>query len=125
MPLQSKLFAGDQRCEAALTSDQAHILQGDSGEHVRKIQIALNRIDGAGLAEDGRFGPLTSAAVLAFKKKRDLVNRAYQTTADAIVGKMTMAALDREFAALETSRRIVAETHYCRFDKGRRGTHPV
>lgn len=117
MALQSKLFAGDKRCEAALTSDPAHIMQGGSGDHVRKMQIALNRLDGASLAEDGQFGPRTAAAVLAFKKKRDIVNRTYQTAADAIVGKMTMAELDREFAAFETSRRIVAETHYCQFDK--------
>jgi hypothetical protein len=34
--------------------------------------------------------------VLAYKRKRDIVNRAYQQRADDIVGKMTIASLDRE-----------------------------
>ncbi|MCY2978476.1 MAG: hypothetical protein NTU79_07405 [Planctomycetota bacterium] len=38
----------------------------------------------------------TAAAVLAYKTKRKIINRDYQMTADNIVGKMTMASLDRE-----------------------------
>ena len=96
MALQSQLFRGDPQLEAAAVSDPSHIVQGASGEHVRKIQQALIELDGATIKADGKFGPATAAAVLAYKRKRDIVNRAYQTEADNIVGKMTMAALDKE-----------------------------
>jgi peptidoglycan hydrolase-like protein with peptidoglycan-binding domain len=96
MPLQSRLFRGDAKLEAAAVSDPAHIMPGTSGDHVRKIQLALNRLDGADLDPDGRYGQATADAVLAYKRKRNIVNRSYQTQADNIVGKMTIAALDRE-----------------------------
>jgi peptidoglycan hydrolase-like protein with peptidoglycan-binding domain len=114
MALQSRLFAGDPKLEAAAVSDAAHIEQGASGEHVRKIQVALTRLDGATIATDGKFGPATAAAVLAFKKKRDIVNRSYQSQADSIVGRMTMAALDREMADAENEVRIVTDGSLCR-----------
>jgi hypothetical protein len=38
MALQSKLFRGDAKLEAALVSDSAHIVQGAIGSHVGKIQ---------------------------------------------------------------------------------------
>ena len=92
MALQSKLFRGDAKLEAALVSDPAHIGQGAIGSHVGKIQQALNELDGAGLNPDGNYGPATARAVLAYKQKRNIINRSYQTRADNIVGKMTMAA---------------------------------
>jgi len=33
--------------------------------------------------------------VLAFKKKKEIINRSYQAAEDDIVGNMTIAALDR------------------------------
>jgi hypothetical protein len=39
--------------------------------------------------------------VLKYKTKRNIVNRAYQSSPDNIVGKMTIASLDRELAAAE------------------------
>lgn len=99
MALQSKLFRGDTKLEAAAASDAAHIVQGAKGDHVRKIQEALIKLDGAGITADGEFGPGTAAAVLAYKRKRGIVNRAYQSQADGIVGKMTIAALDSELQA--------------------------
>lgn len=117
MALRSQLFAGDPKLEAAAISDPAHIQQGAVGEHVRKIQTALIRLDGATIAADGKFGPATAAAVLAFKKKRDIVNRTYQSQADSIVGKMTMAALDEEMADAEGKVTIVTGGSYCRFGK--------
>jgi peptidoglycan hydrolase-like protein with peptidoglycan-binding domain len=96
------LFRGDPKLEAAAVSDPAHIVQGASGEHVRKIQQALIQLDGARLEPDGKYGPATAAAVLAYKKKRNIINRSYQTQADNIVGKMTMAALDREMLVKES-----------------------
>jgi peptidoglycan hydrolase-like protein with peptidoglycan-binding domain len=65
MALQSQLFRGDSRLEAAAMSDPAHVMQGATGDHVRKIQQALIRVDGAAIAADGRYGPGTAAAVAA------------------------------------------------------------
>src|SRR5262245_46179651 len=96
MALQSQLFRGDAKLEAAAVSDPAHIVPGAKGEDVEKIQLALNVLDGAILDPDGDYGPATAAAVLAYKQKRGIINRSYQTQADNIVGKMTMAALDKE-----------------------------
>lgn len=107
MPLQSKSFRNDSKLEACAVSDPAHILQGATGDHVAKIQQALTLLDRVNIdrAEvmDKRYGPSTAAAVLAYKTKRNIVNRAYQTTADDIVGKMTIAALDQEMLRLERS----------------------
>jgi peptidoglycan hydrolase-like protein with peptidoglycan-binding domain len=119
MPLQSRLFAGDRKLEAAAVSHPAHIMQGAIGEHVRKIQIALIQLDGATIAADGKFGPATAAAVLAFKQKRDIINRSYQSQADNVVGKMTMAALDREMVEAENAMKIETDSSYCRFGKPR------
>jgi hypothetical protein len=47
MALQSKLFRGDPKLEAAAKSNPAHILPGASGPHVGKIQTALTQLDGA------------------------------------------------------------------------------
>jgi hypothetical protein len=43
-----------------------------------------------------RYGPSTAAAVLAYKRKRKIINRAYQQSEDNIVGRMTIAALDKD-----------------------------
>ena len=47
------------------------------------------------------YGPSTAAGVLAYKKKRNIINFSYQTQADNIVGKMTIATLDREMLKVE------------------------
>lgn len=99
--LRSELFRGDPRLEKALNSDPGHIVPSDRGEHVRKIQLALIQLDGAAIDPDGQYGPATAAAALAYKRKRNIINRSYQTQADNIVGRMTMAALDREMLAKE------------------------
>lgn len=100
MALQSELFRGDPKLEAAATSDPAHITPGASGAHVGKIQTALVLLDDATIADDETartfYGPTTASAVLDYKRKRNIVNRSYQTQADNIVGKMTMASLDAE-----------------------------
>lgn len=101
MALTSKLFAGDPRLEACALQDSAHVTRGARGEHVGKIQQALNRLDSAGLDEDGVYGQLTAAAVLRYKRSRSIINRALQTQADDIVGKMTIASLDAEVARAE------------------------
>jgi peptidoglycan hydrolase-like protein with peptidoglycan-binding domain len=101
MPLASKLFRGDPDLEAAAVSDPAHIVPGAAGPHVNKIQQALIELDGADIAQDGSYGPETAAAVLAYKRKRSIINRNYQTQADDIVGRMTVAALDKEMREKE------------------------
>jgi hypothetical protein len=53
LALQSRLFVGDAALEAAAASDAAHIAQGSSGPHVRKIQTGLNLVDGAKLTQTG------------------------------------------------------------------------
>lgn len=103
MALRSLLLQGDAKLEAAAVSDPSHITPGARGPHVEKIQTALNLLDNAGLDVDGDYGRGTAAAVLAFKQKRNIVNPAYQTQADNIVGKMTMASLDNELLAKEKS----------------------
>jgi peptidoglycan hydrolase-like protein with peptidoglycan-binding domain len=60
MALQSQLFHGDSKLEAAAMSDPAHIVQGATGEHVPKIQLALIQLDGAALKPDGSYGPATT-----------------------------------------------------------------
>ncbi|NLP63032.1 hypothetical protein [Paraburkholderia sacchari] len=105
MALQSKLFGGDAALEAAAVSDNAHIMPGASGQHVKKIQIALIAVDSAQIDADemssASYGPSTAFAVLAFKSSRVIINRSYQTKPDNIVGKMTVTRLDDEFAAYE------------------------
>jgi tRNA U38,U39,U40 pseudouridine synthase TruA len=100
MPLQSKLFRGDQALEACLVNDSAHITEGAAGEHVAKIQTALFAIDGLPVSPDElrtrTYGKSTIKAVLAFKTKRRIINYSYERQVDNIVGKMTIAALDKE-----------------------------
>jgi len=103
MKLRSFLFAGQPRLEACLIDNSAHVRRGSAGEHVKSIQVALLHLDGIAIdpaeRRRGLFGPSTASAVLAFKTKRGIVNRGYQKSADDIVGKMTIAALDAEMLA--------------------------
>jgi peptidoglycan hydrolase-like protein with peptidoglycan-binding domain len=105
MALQSSLFSADRALQECLVNDRAHVTTGAIGEHVTNIQSALVALEDAaidvGELRQGRYGPSTAAAVLAFKKRRQIINRSYQSQADNIVGKMTIAALDREMLALE------------------------
>jgi hypothetical protein len=100
MPLRSRIFANDPALEACLVQDSAHVTRGARGDHVAKIQAVVtfldrSTIDAAEIAAK-TYGPSTAAAVLAYKRKRNIINPAYQTQADDIVGKMTIKALDDE-----------------------------
>ncbi|MBS1213701.1 MAG: uncharacterized protein H6R26_2318 [Proteobacteria bacterium] len=122
MGLQSKLFRGDPKLEAAAVSNPGHIVPGASGDHVAKLQYALLMLGDAGIdpaeQESKRYGPSTANAVLSYKNKRNIINRSYQTQADNIVGIMTMASLDKEM--LETERTPgTVRTISCRLDGGR------
>ena len=105
MALISKAFRGDPKLEACLVSDPAHIVEGATGDHVVKIQMALSILDDAKIANSEilakRYGSSTAAAVLAYKKKRKIINYSYQASADNIVGKMTMASLDKAMFEIE------------------------
>lgn len=100
--LTSGLFAGDPKLEACAASDPAHVVPGARGDHVRKIQDALDQIDKAGLAgtpeyKASLYGEKTAAAVTRFKTVRNILN--YAGRIDPIVGKKTIKALDSAVAA--------------------------
>ena len=105
MPLHSKLFKDDQKLQACLVNDAAHVAPGAKGDHVSKIQRAIDALGDQVIAADEMssktYGPSTAAAVLAYKRKRNIVNFSYQTQADNIVGKMTIASLDSEMLKVE------------------------
>jgi hypothetical protein len=105
MPLQSDALSGDDRLEACLVQDSAHLTPGVQGEFVAKVQAALMFLDELtiddGELDSSTYGPSTAAAVLKFKQKRKIINFSYQQTEDNIVGKMTIKALDDELAIAE------------------------
>jgi hypothetical protein len=105
MALSSRLFRGNRALEACAVKDSAHVLLGATGDHVARIQFALFDLDGVEIDRtelvDQRYGRSTAAAVLAYKKKRKIINPSYQTAADDIVGKMTIASLDKEMRVQE------------------------
>jgi hypothetical protein len=102
MGLKSRIFKGDPVFEACLVRDDAHITPGAVGKHVGKIQTALFRLDNLDVSDDERkhrrYGHSTVKAVLAYKdnKKRKIINTSYESHVDPIVGKRTIAWLDRE-----------------------------
>jgi peptidoglycan hydrolase-like protein with peptidoglycan-binding domain len=100
MPLTSLLFKNSRELQACSASHVAHITPGARGEPVARIQKALNLLDDANLDIDGAYGPATAAAVLAYKTKRRIINPAYQSAPDNIVGIMTITAMDGELNAL-------------------------
>ncbi|MGI8989211.1 MAG: hypothetical protein ACR2I2_06465 [Bryobacteraceae bacterium] len=127
MPLQSKLFRDDQKLQACLLHDASHVTVGAVGDHVGRIQTALMQIDGLPIDSheilDKRYGSSTASAVLRYKTKRKIINRSYQTQADNIVGKMTIASLDEEMLRREKLTTIVVETITCRI--GRKSDVPA
>jgi|KBSSwiStaDraftv2_1062776.scaffolds.fasta_scaffold1321529_1 peptidoglycan hydrolase-like protein with peptidoglycan-binding domain len=114
MALQSKLFKSDAKLQACLTNDASHLTAGSQGEHVAKIQRAIDAlgdrvIDPNEIAAK-TYGPSTAAAVLAYKKARNIVNLTYQKEADNIVGKMTIAQLDKDMLRLENPPVVAGST---------------
>ena len=107
MGLVSRMFQGDRKLEACLVDNAAHVTLGAQGEHVAKIQISLFMLDNLKIDRTElvtqTYGPSTAAAVLAYKTKRQIINRSYQTTPDSIVGKMTIASLDAEMRQRQLS----------------------
>jgi hypothetical protein len=64
------------------------------------LRLEGGQIDGRDISAQ-LYGPTTAAAVLAYKTRRRIINTAYQTSADNIVGRMTIAALDREMRLVD------------------------
>ena len=63
-------------------------MYGSTGGGVKWLQWHLNQAAKAGLKMDGRFGPLTKAAVLTFQRQHKLKT-------DGIAGPKTRAALKK------------------------------
>jgi peptidoglycan hydrolase-like protein with peptidoglycan-binding domain len=118
MALRSKLFRDDPRLQRCLIHDPSHVTPGSAGDHVRRIQLALAQLDGLRIdpseIKTKRYGRSTTAAVLAFKRRRKIINFSYQTQEDNIVGKMTIAALDREMEKLQQTALTFVERIRCR-----------
>jgi hypothetical protein len=116
-PFKSHLFSTprDNALENCATRDDGHvsIKSNRVGPHVHKIQQALLRIAArdpklrgkvvisAGEINAQTYGSSTAQAVLAYKKDRHIINLSYQTSADDIVGIMTISRLDDEIAGIE------------------------
>jgi peptidoglycan hydrolase-like protein with peptidoglycan-binding domain len=58
---------------------------------VKPIQIILNFANGAGLDTDGKFGPKTKAAVIAWQKKQKQTDKSIRV--DGVVGPQTWKTL--------------------------------
>lgn len=103
--LVSRLLSGNGRLQKCSVENPSHVQNGDKGEHVRLIQLALMVLDNADIADSefssSTYGPTTKDAVLAYKTKRSIINYSYQSKADAVVGIMTVRAMDAELAARE------------------------
>jgi hypothetical protein len=117
MPLKSSALAGDERLEACLVKDSAHLTLGVQGEFVAKVQAALIFLDELTIAaaelDTLSYGKSTAAAVLAFKKKRKIINRSYQQREDDIVGKMTIKVMDDELAIAENAPVDLSVSSFC------------
>jgi hypothetical protein len=108
--LRSNLFKGNRGLAACEINDAAHFTIGKQGDDVARIQMALLAIDSLKIERQEllskTYGQSTAIAVLAFKTKRQIINYSYQNKPDNIVGKMTIAALDREMSLWEATHRF-------------------
>ncbi|WP_454817669.1 hypothetical protein [Labrys neptuniae] len=109
--LSSELFRGCPALQDCAVKDSAHVTPGCRGDAVARIQRALVAIDAARIDEgeisERLYGDTTAAAVLSYKRAREIVNYTYQRTADNIVGKMTIVRLDKDM--LDLQRRLPGE----------------
>ena len=110
MALKSKLFRSSKRLNDCAGIDSQHVVTGDKGDFVSRIQTALlilgiEPIAGKEL-QQATYGPTTARSVLMYKRERSIINFAYQQTADNTVGKMTILRLDGEMFAFETRARM-------------------
>src|SRR5271165_96541 len=103
--LRSDEFKDDPKLEACATTPSAHLLVGTPpGPHILKIQLALERLVPGGPAISAAekssmsYGVSTAAAVLNYKRTHvpPIINFSYQSAPDAIVGQMTIKAMDED-----------------------------
>ena len=117
MPLKSDALAGDERLEACLVKDTAHLTLGVQGDFVAKVQAAIMFLDDLTIDDQdldtNTYGKSTAAAVLKFKKKRKIINHSYQQHEDDIVGKMTIKAIDDELVRAENTPLDLTVSPFC------------
>jgi len=90
--------------ERCALSNPDHIPPGSVGDHVKRIQIALNQVSNVFLAIDGIYGPKTANAVVVFKEDQTPpLRQPGQPIADNIVGIRTIQALDEQMFKLENA----------------------
>lgn len=105
MPLSSPRFSKNDRLRKA-AENAPPLKQGERGDAVAIIQLALidlgmvmpNSTGQGRTLPDGIFGPETANRVRSFQTANGLV-------ADAIVGPLTMAALERAIIAVSALNR--------------------
>lgn len=117
MTLRSRTFSGEPALEAALVRDNAHIVRGARGEHVARIQAVVMFLDGSTIdpaeIKAKLYGPSTARAVQDYKRARNIVNHSYQNSADDIVGKMTIKALDDELMTRQVDHGPAGKHGHC------------
>ena len=74
--------------------------KGSTGNNVKILQQWLNKVNNAGLAEDGSFGPATDTAVRNYQRKKGLV-------VDGSVGPNTWCALEKDYKNATTPKYTV------------------
>ncbi len=82
VPVQAAPVVSSAECGVTLPV----LRNGDKSGFVTTLQILLNKYNGAGIDEDGSFGPATEKAVIAYQSSRGL-------DADGIVGQKTWTQL--------------------------------
>jgi hypothetical protein len=111
MPLHSTTLRGNAALQACLERDGAHVTPGAKGAHVGLIQKCLLVLERSIIAANEirtrTYGPTTAAAVLAYKRARTIINRSYETQADNIVGKMTIARMDADISRVEQAHTLL------------------
>ena len=115
--LVSKLFRNSAALQNCAVRDQGHLTPGSTGDAVALLQRALVALVQADISETEiktkTYGRTTAREVLAYKTDRKIINFSYQTKPDNIVGKMTIARLDREMSQLEAACITANRGKYC------------
>jgi hypothetical protein len=117
MALRSDLFKDDPQLKAVLESPSAHLIVKKPpirGNHVGKIHQALALLQPSPAVSETEkiaqeYGRSTADAILAYKKKRKIINPAYQAAEDDIVGTMTIQSMDDELFGKRASRNDVMD----------------
>jgi len=115
--LTSTLFRDDARLQMTAIDHRYHVTVGDQGVHVRRIQFFLYGVGALQVmyaedvasgedpemtaslfnaeAEVMEYGTATAKAVLIYKQMNKIIGYGYQTSADNIVGVLTIRHMDK------------------------------